>query len=161
MLAFTIAGEVHRKALHANISIECLTVGVNGRAQLASASRHHIAAVALSAEAVGWIIVLAQGVHRLALPLRNVESDSAFDAVVVGIEVLAVGVSEEDLAVAGGRVNCIARVARCAESIGKVGCFAQGIQSLALAFGPTVEETHIALHTSLSILGFAVGVFQL
>ena len=117
--------------------------------------------VAAGAGSVHDVVVLAEGVDWGALTVVQVEAAGAVEAVVVAIELHAVGVFEENDAVSRVTINGVAGVAREAEPVGQVGGLTEGVEAGADPILGTVVETTVASLADVPIIGLAVGVLQL
>ena len=117
--------EIPCETLIARPVLENLAVGLSGgrNSNHALPIGSGISGVTSKAVPVVFTVGFAEGVHWLALTTAHVESVRALHTVIT-IELLAVGIPEENLTVSIACVQVVSWVAAGAEPIGQVACLA-------------------------------------
>lgn len=141
LLACSFEGEVAIVAFGAAGAIESPTVGIFGIAEHTTSLVDDVSWIALGTVSILLIVILAERTdgRTLADGVDEVTLGT-LDADIVGVELLAVGILEEDFAGVGVGVEGVARIAACAGSITHVGGLAEGVDSLAHSVDGVEEE---------------------
>ena len=111
LLAFPIRHVVSLETSNADAAREVEAVGVEGSSHCALPIGDGVAGVAAGAGSINCAVALAEGVDWGALAVVQVEPAGAVLAVVVEIELHAVGIFEENNAVSRVAINSVAGVA--------------------------------------------------